>query len=330
MSPLAPPNAPFCKRKIALLMTMTNQPDWLLFAQHGMTDTYQTMAWLGRQLATDRTTLIAPNLGYLRTLWHIEPLIEIVDRTATEAICQHPTTPMRIVATSLGGLLWLEVLQRHPDWWGRVQSLVLLGSPIGGSDLARMVDPFGWGIGIAKGLGTNRRSLAEASAAVIPTLVIAGDTDGGSDGTVTIASTRFNHAHFVCLPGVNHPALRHNPAVVATIRQFWATSPSPLPAPKSLKGDLMQRLQAVAGMTDGHQRGFDRAKPRIVFKDGTQIRTWHNPLQVMHVFISNAQGECCYGGFVGWLHARELEQELAGLRQTFSREIQVVKGLPQK
>ena len=60
--------------------------------------------------------------------------------------------------------------------WNRFESLILLGVPIGGADLARIINPLGWDIGMAKHLGKNRRILAEQITAVIPTLVVAGNT----------------------------------------------------------------------------------------------------------------------------------------------------------
>jgi hypothetical protein len=200
--------------------------------------------------------------------------------------------------------------------------LILLGAPIGGADLARMVDPLGWGLGMAKHLGENRRSLAEQIAAVVPTLIVAGDTDGGSDGTVTLESTKFCHAHFVWVSGVNHPALRHHPAVAAAIRAFWAEPRYPLPTPaESLTTTLRQRLYTVAGMTDGHRRDFHRAQTWLLFADGTNIRRWKNPFGVDHVFIGDTQGNCVYSGFVGWMHSPGLNRALAAIQQEFSGSI---------
>ncbi len=307
-------------------MTPPDAPEFILFAQHGLTDTNYTLNWFAKSLGADRAVVVAPNLGYLRTLWHIEPLIDIVDRAAIAAIQQYPHLPLRIIATSMGGIIWLEVLKRHPEWWAQVHSLILLGSPIGGADLARMVDPLGWGIGAAKGLGTNRRALAETIAAVIPTLIVAGDVDGGSDRTVTLEATKFCHAHFVCISGVNHPALRHHPTVAAAIRAFWAEPRSPLPAPAdSLGTTLRQRLYAVEGMTDGHRRDFHRAQTWLLYPDGTNIRRWKNLFGVDHVFIGDPQGNCVYSGFVGWMHSPGLTRALAAMQQEFKGQLVSVR-----
>jgi pimeloyl-ACP methyl ester carboxylesterase len=296
-------------------------PEFILFAQHGMTDTNYTLSWFAESLAPDRALVVAPNLGYFKTLWYIEPLVAHVEQTATETLHQYPHLPLRIVATSLGGVIWLEVLHRHPEWWPRIHSLVLLGAPIGGSDLARMVDPFGWGIGAAQGLGINRRALAERIAAVIPTLIIAGNIGGGTDRTVTLESTKFRYAHFVSVAGVNHPALRHHPAVAAAIREFWAVPRSPLPPADNLTERLIQQLYAVPGMTDGHWHNFHRAQTWLQYQDGTQIRRWKNPIGVEHVFIGDHQGNCAYSGFVGWVHTSELNQALALIKQDFAHSM---------
>ncbi|NEQ86615.1 MAG: alpha/beta hydrolase, partial [Moorea sp. SIO2I5] len=161
---------------------MTDKPDFLLYAQHGWADTSKAIANLAQSIATSRTAIIAPDLGWFKTWLWIEPLIKQLEHIVLDTIVTYPQTPIRIIGHSMGGLIWLELLSRHQDWWSQVESLVLIGSPIGGADLARIIDPLGIGIGIAKDLGINRRQLAESIGAVIPTLVIAGDSDHGSDG----------------------------------------------------------------------------------------------------------------------------------------------------
>ncbi len=81
---------------------------------------------------------------------------------------------------------------------------------------------------MAKHLSEDRRYLAEKIAAVIPTLVVAGHIIGGWDLMVTVESTKIQHAHFVCLNGVNHSDLRIHPRVVQAIQEFWANPQNPL------------------------------------------------------------------------------------------------------
>jgi pimeloyl-ACP methyl ester carboxylesterase len=294
-------------------------PDVLLFAQHGWADTHRTMHRLARAVSTPHTEIIAPNLGYIKTWLRIGPLIEQVEQHASTALARFPNVPVRIIGHSMGGLIWLEVLQRRPEWRPRIERLVLLASPVGGADLGRIFDPLGLGLGIARDLGTNRRLLAEAVTAGIPTLVVAGDLDGGSDGTVTVASTQIETARLVCLPNVSHPQLREHPWVVKLIRDFWehphiTTPPNTIP-------DVLQRLRAVPGITDAHQRDFPHAHIHMLFRDGHSIRIWQNPLQVMHIFVADNLGQRLYGGFVGWIHTPHLQRALEGIAQTYAHEL---------
>lgn len=226
--------------------------------------------------------------------------------------------PARIIATSLGGVIWVEVLSRHPEWWKRFESLVLLDSPIGGADLARIVDPFGWGVGMAKYLGQSRRILAEQITAKIPTLVVAGNTTGRGDGTVPIEFTKLKHAHFICLDGVSHTALRTHPAVVKVIREFWSHLREPLPASEdSLISKLIEHFRSVPGITDASERDFPRATTIFSFSDGTSIRAWTNLVGVKHIFIANKHGKCEYAAFVGLIHSTGLQRAIDIAIQSF-------------
>jgi pimeloyl-ACP methyl ester carboxylesterase len=294
-------------------------PDFVLYAQHGWADTNRAIATLAKRLATPKTLAIAPNLGYHRTWLRIKPLIRAVEKIAIATTATYPDTPMRIIGHSMGGLIWLEILNRHPEWRSRVHSLVLIASPLGGASLARIIDPFNLGIGISRDLGKNRRAMAEKIAASIPTLVIAGDLDGGDDGTIAVGSTKVRNAHFICLPGLSHPVLRNHPRVEAAIREFWID-------PKTLEetmeitliDEVIQRLESVPGMVDAHQRDFRRAKNVMKLKDGSTIRLWKNPVGVDHVFVASPDGQYLYGGFVGWIHAEALHQTLREIGQKYS------------
>jgi pimeloyl-ACP methyl ester carboxylesterase len=294
-------------------------PDFVLFVQHGWADDNRAMLALGQALATERTHIVAPNLGYLKTWLRITPLIEIAEQAALATLAQYPNLPWRIVGHSMGGLIWLELLHRQPQWWSRVHSLCLVASPIGGADLGRMFDPLGLGLGIAADLGKSRRAIAQQIAAEIPTLIVAGDIDGGSDGTVTVECTKFCHARFVQLPQRSHPALRNHPEVVAAIQDFWLDTSL---GDRLTAQPAIERLRAADWITDGHPRDFARAKPFQTLDDGSTIRLWRNPLGILHVFVADAEGQYLYGGFVGWLHEPELWQ----LLQTIAAEAAVDSG----
>ncbi|AFY76519.1 MAG: lysophospholipase [Hydrococcus sp. C42_A2020_068] len=291
-------------------------PDYILFAQHGWADTNRAIAQFAKKaLATPKTLVIAPNLGYLKTWLWIEPLIEYVARVAIETVASYPDAAIRIVGHSMGGLIWLEVLDRYPQLRSQVESLVLVASPVGGADIARAIDPLGIGIGIARDLGINRRAIAQRIAAKIPTLVIAGDIDNGSDGTIAVETTKFDPVKFVCLKGISHAALKNHPDLVDIIHDFWA-NPLVTVAPKpDFSKHLIQRLQSLPGMTDTHPRDFWRSKIHITFNNGITIRTWNNPLQIQHIFVADREENCLYSGFVGWLHDEALRMMLAEIQK---------------
>ena len=304
-------------------MSSANQPEFIIFSQHGLSDTNSKMLSLAHKVAPSNSHIVAPNLGIVKTYFNIEPLINKVEEDAVQAFGQYPNIPVRIIATSLGGIIWVEVLSRNQEWWAKIESLVLLGSPIGGSDLARMIDPFGWGIGMAKYLGENRRPLAEKITAVVPTLVVTGNTTGGSDGTVTIESTKLKHAHFICINDVSHPALRSAPAVARTIQAFWEQPRKPLPATEvTLVSELVEHFRTVQGITDANSADVQYTKIIHSFADRTTIRTWINRFGVYHVFIVDSDGKCQYSGFVGWVHITGLEtainNAIARIRHDFT------------
>ncbi|HEY9614513.1 alpha/beta hydrolase [Allocoleopsis sp.] len=298
---------------------MIISPDFVLFAQHGWADDSKAIASLARSLATPKTLIVAPDLGWIKTWIRIDPLIHKLEQIFLETLVRYPKTPIKIIGHSMGGLIWLEVLSRHPEWWSQVHSLVLIASPIGGADLARIFDPLGIGIGMARDLGINRREMAELIATAIPTLIIAGDIDNGSDGTITIETTKFSGAkQFICLPALSHAVLKNHPEVVATIQNFW-TNPQILVDEREpdFSTLLIQQIRLVPGITDAHRRDFYRSRAYIRFHNGITIRTWRNPLQVEHVFIGNNEGQCLYGGFVGWLHADGLRRTLEDVKKQY-------------
>jgi pimeloyl-ACP methyl ester carboxylesterase len=287
----------------------------ILFVQHGWADDNRSMLSLARRLATDTTLIIAPSLGYIQTWLRIAPLIRVVEKIAAEQLSNHPQALVNIIGHSMGGLIWLEVLNRHPEWWSRIHSLVLIGSPVGGADLGRIIDPLKLGIGIANDLGTSRKAMAEAIAKQIPTLVIAGDLDDGSDGTVPVDCTRFPNARFVSFPGLSHAILRNHPLVESIILEFWADFTI---GEAIVFDEIIRRLHAVPGMTDGHWRDFSKATVAIHLENGGTVRLWKNTLNVDHVFVASPEGKCLYAGFVGWLHTQALQQALLDIRQTYA------------
>ncbi|MGC1217413.1 MAG: alpha/beta hydrolase [Phormidesmis sp.] len=300
-------------------------PSYILYAQHGWADINSGIGQLASKIACPQAKVIVPNLGFVNTWIRIAPLVDRVEAIAHKTQAEHPETPIRIVGHSMGGLIWLEVLARHPEWWPQVESFVLVASPVGGADLGRLVDPFEWGIGIAKDLGTNRRALAEQIAAKIPTLIIAGDYDGGSDGVVPVECTKFHRASYVTVNNINHDRMKHHPAVASIIQQFWQSADHLcLPQPIETYCDrVIRQLQAIPGITDAHYRGFVGSQLWASLAEDLSLRTWQNRLGIHHVFLANRANDCLFAGFVGWPHTDALYETLWHLK-TSSETIQRV------
>ena len=295
-------------------MTNQEQPDFLLFAQHGWADTGKDISRLANALATSKTIVIAPSLGLIKTFIRIESLVAKLEQIAAGIIEAHPHVPLKIMGHSMGGLMWLEVLDRHPQWWKKIHSLVLLGSPVGGSNVARAIDPLNLGIGSARDLGKNRRYLAETIARHIPTLSIASDIGMGTDGLVTVENTKFNFAHWVLVRDIPHHLLKCHPQLVPLIQNFWHDPQLKVAVANNVASQLVRRLQAVPGMTDTDYRHFKRSQIMVNLADGIALRTWQNPWGVYYVYLSQAE-ICLYAGYVGWLHYWELRQAIVKMEQ---------------
>lgn len=297
-------------------------PDYILYAQHGWADIDRGVGNLARQIASPQAEVVVPNLGFVNTWIRMAPLVDRVEAIAHQTQQRHPNTPIRIVGHSMGGLIWLEVLSRHPEWWPLVESLVLIASPIGGADLSRIIDPLSLGIGIARDLGTNRRLLAERIAANVPTLIIAGDYDGGSDGVVPLECTKVPRASYVEVSQINHAGMKQHPEVATIIQSFWQNAEC-LCVPNSIESScdyVIRQLQAIPGITDAHYRGFSKSEIWAQLPGNLMLRTWRSNFGIHHAFLSNGMGDCLFAGFVGWPHTQALYDALHQIRESAHAE----------
>jgi pimeloyl-ACP methyl ester carboxylesterase len=289
-------------------------PEYLLFAQHGWADTGNNIgrlvkAAVNAQTANTQTKVVVPSLGLVKTFIRLEPLVNRLEQIATEVIATHPHSSIKIVGHSMGGLMWLEVLDRNPQWWGRVHSFILLGSPVGGSNIARLVDPLNLGIGTARDLGKNRRAIAEKIAQRIPTLSVASDLGMGSDGLVTVENTKFDYANCLLISDIAHSAMKYHNDMIPIMQNFWANPQLGLPPTTTLTNQVIQRLRKVSGMTDTDYRDFRRSRIVVRFPDDLTLHTWKNSFGIHHVYLGQQlqnQSQCLYAGYVGLLHTKDL------------------------
>lgn len=281
----------------------------LLFVQHGWADTNQAMLRFGQEIAKPGELVIAPNLGYVRTWLRIEPLIETVERAATEALAQHPHARIRAIGHSMGGLIWVELLTRHPEWLARTDRLVLVGCPVGGAQLAGILDPLGLTIG--RDLRVDRRARAEAIASIVPTLTIVGDLLGQHDGTVSHDSARLANARYVLMPSASHAALRNHRAVGQLVRAFFE-HPEP---PEVDHAAMVAHFQAIQGMLPAEPALMMVAKVAMMLADGTTVRTLTPMPGLEVVFVADGEGRCRFAGAVPWTAKAAYQQTMGYLRE---------------
>lgn len=77
-------------------------------------------------------------------------------------------------------------------------------------------------------------------------------------------------------------------------------------------------LKKVPGMTSAHPRDFPRSELFITCQSEVSVRTWRNPVNVLHVFVTDKFGELIFGGFVGWIHTEGLLACLRDIRRCFN------------
>ncbi len=289
-------------------------PSSILFAQHGWADTHARIAELAARVAPSEAMRIAPDLGYVRTWLRIEPLIADVENIATAALAQLPDLPVSVIGHSMGGLIWIEVLSRHPEWWPRVAAFVLIGSPVDGSHYSRMADPMRLGVGIARDLGISRTDKAERLAQAMPMLSIAGAANCSGDHAVPLDATLLDGDMDVAVHGVDHPGLLDDPHVDALIRNFLAQrAPRPLPT-----WQVIRALRGVAGMTSGERAKYCGASLELMFEDGHQLLTIDSRVMRSHVFLVDHEHHCNFAGYVGPVHRGDLRQAIEAVRAEYA------------
>lgn len=77
-------------------------------------------------------------------------------------------------------------------------------------------------------------------------------------------------------------------------------------------------LNQVPGMTEAHNRDFNRAVPKFKLRDGSVVKIWKNPVGVDHVFLADKSGKMIFGGFVGWIHSDGLHQAVDQIQKYFT------------
>ncbi|KRG88284.1 Cob(I)alamin adenosyltransferase [Stenotrophomonas daejeonensis] len=133
-----------------------------------------------------------------------------------------------LVGHSLGGLVALEALRRAPEL--DVPRVVCLGSPLLGSDTAKMLAGHGWMAALGRSGDLLQHGLAEWDGRAEVGLVagsvphglgaLMGALHGDSDGTVALAETRLPGLADHCVVQASHSGLVLSPEVADLTAAF--------------------------------------------------------------------------------------------------------------
>ncbi|MEH1836875.1 MAG: hypothetical protein V7L29_33755 [Nostoc sp.] len=81
---------------------------------------------------------------------------------------------------------------------------------------------------------------------------------------------------------------------------------------------VVKILVNVPGMTQAHSRDFRRATPIFTLKDGTVIKIFINPANVKHIFLADSNKKMLFGGYVGWIHTKGLNQVIEKIKHSLT------------
>ncbi|WP_254174304.1 hypothetical protein [Planktothrix pseudagardhii] len=81
---------------------------------------------------------------------------------------------------------------------------------------------------------------------------------------------------------------------------------------------IISRLENIPGMTSANSKDVQYSTPYILLKKKFKINIWKNLAGVDHVFVLDSSGNCCFAGYVGWIHAQKFYQTLQQIRNDYS------------
>lgn len=84
--------------------------------------------------------------------------------------------------------------------------------------------------------------------------------------------------------------------------------------------NVIKMLQSVPGITQANKRDVVRAIYQFTLTDGTELKTFKNPVGVDHVFLVDKDGVMVYGGYVGWIHSKGLFSMIDNIRMKYKKD----------
>ena len=85
--------------------------------------------------------------------------------------------------------------------------------------------------------------------------------------------------------------------------------------------EVVEILVNVPGMTMAHSRDFQRATPFFTLLDKTVVKIFINPAQVKHIFLADSNNKMIFGGYVGWIHTKEMNKAIDKIKKEFTEKV---------
>jgi hypothetical protein len=99
----------------------------------------------------------------------------------------------------------------------------------------------------------------------------------------------------------------------------WNTEAEIASSISQMTQQVVELLVNVPGMTMAHSRDFERATPYFTLKDETVVKIYMNPAQVKHIFLADCNNKMIFGGFVGWIDTKNLNEAIAQIKEEFQK-----------
>ncbi|MBD2485672.1 hypothetical protein [Planktothrix sp. FACHB-1365] len=82
--------------------------------------------------------------------------------------------------------------------------------------------------------------------------------------------------------------------------------------------NIMNSLQNIWGMNPTHFENVGYSTPYIILENNIKINVWKNLAKVDYVFLIDPAGNCCFAGYVGWIHRKKFYRALQQIRNDYS------------
>ncbi|MHC5724685.1 MAG: hypothetical protein ACYT04_47785 [Nostoc sp.] len=98
----------------------------------------------------------------------------------------------------------------------------------------------------------------------------------------------------------------------------WNTEAEIATSISQIAQKAVEILVNIPGMTQAHSRDFRRARPIFTLKDGTLIKVFINPGNVNHIFLADRNNKMLFGGYVGWIDTKGLNQAIEKIKHSLT------------